>query len=125
MDAFDRLLQLAQAKQLFDQTNDWANGSANYLDGIVQELAEARDEYAQGRICYLEDELGDILWDYLNAVLAMEPEKGITLTSVLNRAVCKYDERMQAITGGSSWAAIKEKQKASLAQEYQQRSADQ
>lgn len=120
MQPFIRLLELARAKQVFDQNNSWANGSANYLDGITDELSEAREAYAQSRNCYLEDELGDILWNYLNAVLAIEAEKGIVLESVLERSVKKYSERLHAITHGGSWAQIKQQQKAALAQEYQQ-----
>ncbi|EKO3566897.1 nucleotide pyrophosphohydrolase, partial [Vibrio metschnikovii] len=59
----------------------------------------------------------DVLWDYLNAVLSLEKEKGIKLDSIIERACRKYDERITAIESGISWDEVKEKQKSELARE--------
>lgn len=34
------------------------------------------EEIPKDRLCYLEDELGDVLWDYLGIVLSLGKEKG-------------------------------------------------
>lgn len=53
------------------------------------------EEIPKSRQCYLEDELGDVLWDYLNILTALEKEQGIE--------------------SGKRWADIKAQQKAALA----------
>lgn len=117
MKPFKRLLSIARRKNVFDQTNPWSNGSSTYIAEICKEVQEVADEIAQDRQPYLEDELGDVLWDYLNLVLALEKEKGIKLEDVLARATRKYEERISGIENGVAWQEIKEKQKAALAQE--------
>lgn len=82
-----------------------------------KEIEEVREELDSGRQCYLEDELGDVLWDYLNLLYNLEDEGKISLISVFKRASKKYDERIATIANGGSWASIKEKQKARLAKE--------
>lgn len=119
MSDFNQLLLLARRKHTFDQHHTWSQGAHTYLHSLPDELAEALHELALGRTCYLEEELGDILWVYLNALLALESEQGISLEKVLVRAVQKFTERMQVIEAGGSWDAVKQQQKARLAAEYQ------
>lgn len=90
MGNFEKLLEIARRKSAFDQTNTWYSGSETYLSELRAEIDEVVEEIPKNRTCYLEDELGDVLWDYLNTVLALEKESGITVESVLIRAFHKY-----------------------------------
>ncbi len=118
MKFFNTLVAIARRKNVFDQTNSWANGSSTYIAEICKEVQEVAEEIAQDRNVYLEDELGDVLWDYLNLVLSLEKEKAIKLEAVLERAAQKYEERISGIENGILWKDIKEKQKAALTQEH-------
>ncbi|MBN2627492.1 MAG: hypothetical protein JXA95_12565 [Spirochaetales bacterium] len=114
MELFDELLAIARRKNNYDATNPWAQGSETYFEEIGKEIEEVREELPLNRVCYLEDELGDVLWDYLNILLALEQEKGIDAGSVLARACRKYEERISGIEKGIPWKETKEKQKVQL-----------
>ncbi|MDC7220055.1 MAG: MazG nucleotide pyrophosphohydrolase domain-containing protein [Spirochaetales bacterium] len=120
MKHLDDLLLIAKRKNLFDQTSTWAEGSKTYLAEIKKELVEVEEELLLNRNNYLEDELGDVLWDYLNILLTLEEERGITVESVLKRACRKYEERISGIESGHSWNSVKEKQKTTLKKEFDQ-----
>ncbi|KZN62110.1 hypothetical protein N473_21430 [Pseudoalteromonas luteoviolacea CPMOR-1] len=111
------LLDIAKRKYVYDQTNSWYSGSETYLSALKDELAEVLEEIPKQRICHLEDELGDILWNYLNIILALEKESGIDMHSIFNRAVKKYEQRVSTIEQGGSWLGVKEKQKKMLEEE--------
>ncbi len=120
MKTFKALVNIARRKNHFDQTNPWSNGSSIYIEEIQKEVQEVAEEIPLDRNPYLEDELADVLWDYLNLVLALEKEKGIELDNVLKRAARKYNERISGIEKGRLWNDIKEKQKEALAQEQRE-----
>nr|WP_321273982.1 MazG nucleotide pyrophosphohydrolase domain-containing protein [uncultured Vibrio sp.] len=117
MKEFDELLSIATRKSEFDLTNTWFKGVETYLVAIDKEVEEVREEIAEDRLCYLEDELGDVLWNYLNVLKALEREKGIDPKKVLDRACNKYEQRVSAIESGSSWETVKSKQKEALREE--------
>ena len=117
MKEFDDLLAIAKRKLDFDQKNLFSNGSTTYLAEMKKEIDEVLEEISQSRNCYLEEELGDVLWDYLNVLVAMEKETGINPQAVLARACKKYDERVSGIELGEFWESIKERQKLRLAAE--------
>lgn len=117
MKEFEQLLDIAKRKSKFDRSNTWAKGSSTYLAEIKKELAEVADEIPRNRICFLEDELGDVLWDYLNILCALESETGVKVISVLKRACKKYEERISGIENGELWKDIKQRQKVALANE--------
>lgn len=118
MKEFDKLLGIAKRKADFDKTNTWSNGSETYLTEIKNEVDEVIEEIPKSRKCYLEDELGDVLWDYLNILTALEKETGIDVRAVLERACYKYEERISGIETGKKWSDIKAKQKIDLATEH-------
>lgn len=115
---FSSLFDIARRKAKYDNTNTWYKGSGTYFDALYQELEEVGEEITQTRLCYLEDELGDVLWNYLNLLMALEKEQGIDPTSVLSRAVNKYQQRVATIENNGSWADVKAEQKRKLQQEY-------
>jgi len=118
-DLLSKILSVVERKNLIDKTIDWSGGSSTYLSELKNEIVEVEEELPLDRVCYLEDELADILWDYLNVLKCLEEEKGISTCSVLNRAYVKYNERVTAIENNISWVDIKNKQKNKLSIEQE------
>ena len=118
MESLEALLALARRKSSIDENNSWFKGPDTYLAAIKNEIDEVSEEISASRRCYLEDELGDVLWNYLNLLTAVEKETGINPDAVFARACQKYDERISGIESGESWAEIKAQQKRLLAAEY-------
>ena len=119
MKTFETLLAIAKRKAVFDQNNTWFNGASTYLDAIKKEVDEVIEEIPKSRTNYLEDELADVLWNTLNALMALEQEAEISANNVLERACQKYEQRMTGIEAGVSWDEIKNEQKQALAAEHQ------
>ncbi len=117
MHSFDQLITIAKRKSEFDRTKKPQAFAHTYLQEIKNEVDEVIEEIPNNRLCYLEDELADVLWDYLNAVLLLEKEQGVDLHSVLTRACKKYNQRVTAIEQGRTWAEVKKEQKKQLAKE--------
>lgn len=113
-EAFTLLLEVARRKNRFDATNPWCNGSVTYFEEIRKELRELEDELPGGRRPMVEEELGDVLWDYLNILLCLEGEGRVGASNVLERAAAKYGERISGIESGLKWKDIKERQKLRL-----------
>jgi len=98
-----------------------------YLQGLQDELHEVKNEIRENNQVYLEDELGDILWDYMNILHVLE-DKGLIadVESVLTRSMQKYKERVDVILQSDrdisqqkkAWDTVKEKQKQDLKQEH-------
>lgn len=116
MQDFQKLMQIVKRKAALDQGNAWSNGSSTYLEEIKKEVDEVIEEIPLNRDAYLEDELADVLWDYLNVLQAIEQERGIKAEAVLRRACDKYEERIAGLEVGKSWSEIKQVQKTKLAQ---------
>ena len=112
-----KLLALVAIKIKIDGKADWSKGSSTYFEELKKEIDEVSDELDSNRQCYLEDELGDVFWDYLNLLQNLEAEGKILTEKVFERASEKYEERLAAISSGSSWASVKAKQKLALASE--------
>lgn len=117
MENIQKLIQIVKRKAALDQGNTWTNGSSTYLEEIKKEVDEVIEEIPKQRDCYLEDELADVLWDYLNALHALEQERGIKTEAVLARACIKYEERISGLESGKSWLEIKQVQKNKFAKE--------
>lgn len=117
MENFEKLLAIVRRKSVYDLNNPWYSGPESYLQGLKDEVNEVIEEIPRMRACYLEDELGDLLWNSLNAVVALEKERGIRLEAVLGRACLKFEARLSGIEAGRSWQEIKDEQKQALARE--------
>lgn len=110
----NKLIKLSQKKLEIDKQNTWSDGSQTYVEAIKNEIKEAEDEIDNANKILLEDELADILWDYLNILQNLEDENKIDVNSVFERAEQKYSERIEAIENDVSWSEIKAKQKEEL-----------
>ncbi|WP_161157807.1 hypothetical protein [Vibrio eleionomae] len=53
----DQLMMIAERKKCLDHNSDWFQGPDTYLSGLVNEVAEVRQEIESRRTVYLEDEL--------------------------------------------------------------------
>ena len=111
------LLDLVERKNAIDQTNSWSSGSETYLAEIVKEVTEVEEAISSQGIAHIEDELGDVLWDYLNLLRCLSTERNISIESVFERALRKYDERISGIENGVLWKDTKTKQKERLYKE--------
>ncbi|MCJ8269899.1 MAG: hypothetical protein MJK04_10915 [Psychrosphaera sp.] len=117
LDNIAALLSVVATKHEIDQKRDWSAGSSTYFDGLKKEIEEVGEELNADRQCYLEDELGDVFWDYLNLLYNLDAEGKISLPKVFERALGKYQERIDTISNGGTWASVKQKQKLKLANE--------
>ncbi|WP_238971062.1 MULTISPECIES: MazG nucleotide pyrophosphohydrolase domain-containing protein [Vibrio harveyi group] len=117
MNNISPLLELANAKVIRDQKGTWSKGSITYYEAMFEELLEVKAEVDSGRQCYLEDELGDILWVYMCMISHMEAEGKISVSRVFKRSLEKYQMRIDGIEAGKSWDDIKQTQKIRLKDE--------
>ncbi len=98
---------------------DWYKGSETYFEEIVLELKEAKDEVNTDKV-YLEDELSDVLWDYLCLINSLKDEWKIDgLEKVIDRACNKYFWRINSLNWANNWdwEKIKNEQKKFLKEE--------
>jgi NTP pyrophosphatase (non-canonical NTP hydrolase) len=117
-----QLILTTQTKEKIDSLNSWnnGNGSKTYFDELQKEIQETLIEYKAGNQVHLEDELGDILWDYLNLLTNLQKEGKIeSIEKVFQRANKKYDERITGIQNNINWEETKIKQKVELKQEQE------
>ncbi|RXJ71512.1 nucleotide pyrophosphohydrolase [Veronia nyctiphanis] len=115
---FKQLLTVVQRKCNYDDNNTWFEGPQTYLDAVKNEIDEVSEELSKSRHCYIEDELGDVLWGFLNTVAALEKTHDVNLDSVISRAFNKYNQRISAIENNEPWDEVKKSQKRALEEEY-------
>ena len=120
MQRIEELIEIAKKKITRDQQGTWSKGSQTYYQAMFSELEEVKEEIDSDRKCYLEDELGDILWVYLCMLRNLEVEGAISMDNVFTRATEKYQERVDGIEAGLSWQDIKAVQKKRLAKEQKE-----
>ncbi|WP_057180484.1 MazG nucleotide pyrophosphohydrolase domain-containing protein [Colwellia marinimaniae] len=110
----ERLIDVVKIKIIRDQKGTWSKGSTTYLNALFDEINEVKEELSSGKQCFLEDELGDILWVYLCFVHNLEVEGKVSMSRVFERSLIKYSERVNGINNGDCWDKIKKKQKIYL-----------
>ncbi|MBN2656389.1 MAG: hypothetical protein JXR86_04955 [Spirochaetales bacterium] len=122
-----QLYDIAVSKKHIDKQHNWSKGSITYFEELKKEIDEVGEELETERFNYLEDELGDVLWDYLNLLINLESEGKINFSRVFERSVRKFGERIEGLKepggnsdpGGSSWKKVKALQKKRLAEEWE------
>ena len=111
--SLDVLIDLAKRKQnLENQGDDWQ--AETYLQGIQSEIEEVEEELHGEQVVYLEDELGDVLWDYISLLVKLDSDNRITLEQVLTQVEEKYQERVSGLENQIPWDEIKNDQKTRL-----------
>jgi len=113
-------IELAEYKKVIDAKR----GVEKYLDvdfsinELLLEVEEVKAEIKPNNIPYLEDELGDILWDWLLLVSNLKRLWLVTNhQNIINRAKKKYKERVLSLKGDESdykiWKEVKKDKKRS------------
>ncbi|WP_194439563.1 MazG nucleotide pyrophosphohydrolase domain-containing protein [Vibrio fluminensis] len=111
------LQKIAAQKSQRDLEGSWFTGSSTYLDALVEEVTEVKAELSSGRQCFLEDELGDLLWDFVCLIEHLELEGKINKERVFQRSVNKYAQRVTERSPDETWDDVKLRQKLELEKE--------
>lgn len=99
----------------------WYKWSKTYFKEIRNEIQEAENELNTHQV-YLEDELWDVLWDYLCLLNSLKQEWKITsVNKVIERAYKKFSWRINIETWDYNgiWKEIKKQQKQELKNEIE------
>ena len=69
---------------------------------------------------FLEDELGDVFWDYICLLESLELSGKISKEKVFERCYRKFSERLSIFDGSDNgdWQTVKQKQKERLEKEH-------
>ena len=119
IDALNKLSEKRIKYFLSRKTNPWYKWSQTYWEHLLKEIQEAKDEINTHKV-FLEDELWDVMWDFLCLLNSLKQEGKITsVEKVLERAWNKFSQRIDVETGAYKWDwdKIKERQKEELQKE--------
>lgn len=107
-------------KYLIEKQIPFYKWNKTYLDWIREELEEVQEEIKEENSVYLEDELGDVFWDYLCLLHSLENEWKISsVEKVFERCYKKFGERVgYNWDWWNNWQEIKDKQKLELRLEH-------
>ena len=97
----------------------WYKWSKTYWENLKWEIQEAEAEINTHQV-YLEDELWDVLWDYLCLLNSLKSEWKITsVERVMDRALTKFSWRINKDTWDYNWdwQEIKKVQKEKIEEE--------
>lgn len=123
MKNLEKILNLSQKRidYFCDEENvrNWYQGSETYFRSIITETEEARAENREQNHIYLEDELGDIFWNFCCLLSSLEREGKIShKKEVFRRCYQKFSERIgEEGRGGHNWDEVKKSQKIALKKE--------
>ena len=96
---------------------EW-NNFQTYIEEMQSEIEEVKAEIKDNNSVYLEDELWDILWDYLNIVYLLEKQGYIDVENIIERCEKKFWERIIWAEKNIPWNEIKKLQKKQLLSEH-------
>lgn len=117
------LESIAEAKSKRDLEGTWFKGSDTYLQAMIDEVQEVRAEIITNRQCFIEDELGDLLWNFVCVLQHLELENKINKRKVYQRVVQKYRDRVTERLPNETWEDVKKRQKSALLQEAKKNKA--
>lgn len=90
-----------------------------YIKQLKKEIKEVQAEMKNKNSVYLEDELGDIFWDFLNLAYLLKLEGKIeTEENIFKRCEKKFKARVKGIKNGIRWEDIKKEQKRERKEEH-------
>ena len=123
MKNIEKLLEVAEKRiQYFiDQKISRYTGHKVFLDWLIEEIDEAKQEIRENNSVYLEDELGDVFWDMMCLLTSLEKEWLIKKEKVFERAYNKFSERIDHVQSNdenTSWEEIKKIQKIKRQKEH-------
>lgn len=124
----DKFFKLAERKfnintSIAQDTFPWKDYKAwfsyeQYLIAIKNEVDEVNSEIKKDNSVFLEDELGDIFWNYVNLLYSLENEGYITKERVFKKVFKKFNERIDWLENGITWDEIKNQQKEKRKKEH-------
>lgn len=117
----ENLQSLAEIKAQRDLKGSWYKDIHTYLDSLLDEIKEVKDELKLDRQCFLEDELADLLWNISCILEHLDIEGRVDKENVFKRAHFKYEKRVKNRAGVDSWESVKEQQKIELEIENKQK----
>jgi NTP pyrophosphatase (non-canonical NTP hydrolase) len=123
MNFYEKIKQLSENRITFfrDGSHAFYKWSGTYFSHLVEEVAEANWENKWQNKVYLEDELGDVFWDYMCLLQSLKAEGKICgVDEVLERSYNKFVERVW-IDGKwmVPWDETKKIQKKKLKEEHE------
>ncbi len=124
MSDINELINLAKQKHQIDLKRD----SVKYIDPnwilnhLTSEIEEVKQEIKPDNIPFLEDELADILWNWMMMVEILQGKEYIgSHEDIIKRAIKKYEERISPLNGNDAdkdiWSEVKARQKLELKKE--------
>ena len=123
MKTFEKLNHLSEKRIKYFlsrwNTNTWYKWSETYWKYLEKEIQEAKNELNTNKV-YLENELWDVLWDFLCLLNSLKQEWKISsVEKIIERAWTKFSQRINEKTWDYNWDwdKIKKEQKESLNKE--------
>lgn len=116
------ILRLAHVRM--NHLNAWGghgfyNSPETFIDGLLAEIEEVKVEFKEDKRVLLEDELGDVFWNYICLLEALNSEWKINTKKVFERCYQKFSQRLNVADGSDNgnWQDVKKMQKEKLFQE--------
>jgi NTP pyrophosphatase (non-canonical NTP hydrolase) len=97
LEHIQQIISRSQARMTHFQTEESSRykGAETYFEEIRKEIDEAEAENRDKNQIYLEDELGDVFWDYVMLLNALASEGKISsIEKVFERCHKKFSERV-------------------------------
>ncbi len=118
-----KLLKLVKEKYEIDKNSNWCKWSITYFKWLQNEVLEVEYELKENNLVYLEDELWDVLFSYLNLLKQLEYEWKISsIKNIILRSEKKFEQRIKPLKWQKDllpiWNKIKAKQKQRLKKEH-------
>ena len=123
MHYLDMLLNLVKEKYEYEKAT-WSERATHvpYIEDFQNEFEEVKEEITKHNTVFLEDELGDMLWDLLNTIYCLEQEGYITdHQNVFKRSYEKFRERIDDKYAGIERSETKARQKQRRLDEHNQK----
>lgn len=114
---FEHLQENKHKKTDWINNEEWYSHKI-YLDWLINEIEEVKQEIKKDNSIFLEDELWDVLWVYLNLIYFLDKEWYIDHKNVFKRSLNKFAWRFDWIYSWITWWETKKKQKEELKKEH-------
>lgn len=116
------ILKLAEIRMKHLHNGGWHGfykWPETFIAGLIDEIEEVKVEFDNDKRVFLEDELGDIFWDYICLLESLELTTKISKQKVFERCYMKFSERLNIFDGSDNgnWQEVKKKQKLRLHEE--------
>lgn len=126
---FLKLIQVKHQRNKEDTTElsngfprSYWNEVNTYITLMKKEIDEMSEEIKKENMVYLEDELWDIFWDYLNILYILKDEGYIEdYAHIFKESKKKFTQRIHADLEGISWQDVKKKQKKTLLKRHEKK----